>query len=151
MKAATPAAATHSLGAPSICAIATGIRPLSRSPNSVMAAAFLPPRRSTLVAPGFLEPSLRGSGRRSIRLTITALENEPSKYAAGTIRLYPIGKVFMMYVCDVLLIARLYTKSCKTAWGKIGAARIYPLRRNDSIQSTLFKGMLCIRILLLVH
>ncbi|CSA48740.1 Uncharacterised protein [Vibrio cholerae] len=35
--------------------------------------------RSTLVAPGFCEPTLRGSGRRRTRQINTALEIDPSR------------------------------------------------------------------------
>ena len=43
-------------------------------PASVAAAAFLPPIRNTLVAPGLPEPSPRGSGSLSRRQTIMADE-----------------------------------------------------------------------------
>jgi glycerol-3-phosphate acyltransferase PlsY len=54
------------------------------APVYVYAAAFLPPIRITLVAPGFLEPSARGSAKPITRQTIIALEMEPNKYATGT-------------------------------------------------------------------
>jgi hypothetical protein len=39
------------------------------------------PLRRTLVAPGFFEPYVRGSGNLKIQLDITAKEIDPSKYA----------------------------------------------------------------------
>ena len=60
-------------------AISTGTRPFSMSPASVTNAAFLPPMRSTLVAPGLLEPWVRGSGSPMARHTRMALEMEPSR------------------------------------------------------------------------
>ena len=62
---------------PKYCAIKTGIAPLMPSPIKVIAAAFLPPIRSTLVAPGLLEPSVRGSGSLKALQTKIALEIEP--------------------------------------------------------------------------
>jgi hypothetical protein len=44
-----------------------------------MAAAFLPPIRRTLVAPGLFEPWVRGSGKSINRQTMMALETEPSR------------------------------------------------------------------------
>jgi hypothetical protein len=49
------------------------------SPASVTIAGFLPPSRSTLVAPGLPEPSLRGSGNPARRQTMMALDSEPSR------------------------------------------------------------------------
>lgn len=56
-----------------------GIKPLQPSPNMVMMAGAFPPRRSTFVAPGFLEPWLRGSGKPQSLQTMMALDNEPIK------------------------------------------------------------------------
>ena len=55
--------------------------PLDRFEESakVRAAAFLPPKRSTLVAPGLREPALRGSGNPIARQTIIAVETEPAR------------------------------------------------------------------------
>ncbi len=61
-------------------AIRVGRKPLSKSPISVMLAAFLPAMRSTLVAPGLSEPSLRGSENPIILLRIMALEIAPNRY-----------------------------------------------------------------------
>ena len=57
----------------------TGMKPLRLSPSRVMAAAFLPPMRSTLVAPGLFEPCVRGSGRPISRQTMIALDIDPSR------------------------------------------------------------------------
>ena len=57
----------------------TGINPLSMSANNTIDAYFLPDSRNTLVAPGFLEPAVRGSGKSKIRLTMTAEHTDPSK------------------------------------------------------------------------
>jgi len=51
---------------------------LRKSPAKVTAAAFLPPKRNTLVAPGLREPSVRGSGKPMIRQTMMAVETEPA-------------------------------------------------------------------------
>lgn len=40
-----------------------GIKPFSTSPNKVKKAGNLLPMRKTFVAPGFLDPLVRGSGR----------------------------------------------------------------------------------------
>jgi hypothetical protein len=42
-------------------------------------AASLLPERSTLVAPGFLLPKVRGSLRPKARLTMTANDSDPNK------------------------------------------------------------------------
>ena len=63
-------------------AMATGSRPFTKSPARVMAAGFLPPRRSTLVAPGLPDPSLRGSGNPSALQTKIAAETDPIMYAS---------------------------------------------------------------------
>lgn len=41
----------------------TGSNPFSISAINTMAAYFLPANRRTLVAPGFRDPEIRGSGR----------------------------------------------------------------------------------------
>src|SRR5690606_3353610 len=58
----------------------TASQPLAASPSSVRAAAVLLPVRNTLVAPGFLEPKLRGAARPMARLTTTANGIDPSRY-----------------------------------------------------------------------
>jgi len=78
-KAAAPISASVSGPAPSRRPARIGIVPLRRSPTRVIAAAFLPPTRSTLVAPGLPEPSLRGSGSPISRQTMMAEEIEPNK------------------------------------------------------------------------
>lgn len=60
-------------------AIAVGSKPFSISPNNVNPAAFLLPIRSTLVAPGFFDPVLRGSGRLISLQVIMAADTEPSR------------------------------------------------------------------------
>jgi len=79
MKAAKPTNPSVKLSAPSSWAAITGITPLIMSPSRAMAAAFLPPKRSTLVAPGLLEPRVRGSGSPMSLQTMMALESEPSR------------------------------------------------------------------------
>ena len=54
-------------------------RNVSISNKRTKTANFLPPIRSTFVAPGFLEPSVLGSGRLKILQIIMALEIEPTK------------------------------------------------------------------------
>ena len=53
--------------------------PLRASPVKVKAAAFLPPMRKTLVAPGFFEPVVLGEGSSMSLQTITAELTEPNK------------------------------------------------------------------------
>ena len=60
-----------------------GIKPLSISPIRTIKAYFFPASLSTLVAPGFLDPSVRGSGRLKSLQTIIAEQSEPAKYANG--------------------------------------------------------------------
>lgn len=48
------------------------------SATNTIAAYFLPAKRRTLVAPGFREPEIRGSGREKTWLTITAEQTEPN-------------------------------------------------------------------------
>lgn len=60
-----------------------GKKPLQPSPSKVMIAGTLPPMRNTFVAPGLLEPWLRGSGKPHILQTMMALDNDPIKYAAA--------------------------------------------------------------------
>jgi hypothetical protein len=57
----------------------TGTNPFIASSSSVMMAAGLLPERSTLVAPGFLLPKVRGSDRPIARLTRTAKASEPTR------------------------------------------------------------------------
>ena len=57
----------------------TGTRPLQASSSRVTSAAGLLPERSTLVAPGFLLPKVRGSDSPMTRLTITAKASEPTR------------------------------------------------------------------------
>jgi hypothetical protein len=57
----------------------TGSQPLAASSSSVITAAGLLPERSTLVAPGFLLPKVRGSLRPMARLTMTAKLSEPTR------------------------------------------------------------------------
>ena len=80
--ALAPARATVSGTSDSQRATSTDNTPLRTSPARVSPAPTLLPRRSTLVAPGFPEPSERGSGSCIARDTRTALETEPSKYPA---------------------------------------------------------------------
>ena len=63
-----------------------GISPLRLSPTRVMAAAFLPPMRSTLVAPGLFEPSVRGSGMLDI-IFKGARRKAPAEYAEVILQL----------------------------------------------------------------
>jgi hypothetical protein len=56
-----------------------GTSPFSMSPASVRMAAFLPPRRSTLVVPGLREPFVRGSGRPMSLQTTIAAEIDPNR------------------------------------------------------------------------
>ncbi len=60
--------------------ITTGIKPLSESPISVINAAILFPVLRTLVAPGFFDPKVLGSGRFIILLVIIAKGIEPIRY-----------------------------------------------------------------------
>ena len=57
----------------------TGIVPLRISKNNTVAAASLLLIRKTLVAPGFFEPVVRGSGKPKNLHTNIALEIEPIK------------------------------------------------------------------------
>lgn len=57
----------------------TGIKPFNMSPNKVIIAAFFPPWRSTLVAPGLFEPTPRGSFSPINLQVIMAVEMEPSR------------------------------------------------------------------------
>ncbi len=66
-------------GAPNQRTSTTGSQPLAASSSKVTTAAALLPERSTLVAPGFLLPKVRGSLRPMARLTITANDSEPSR------------------------------------------------------------------------
>ena len=61
------------------CANTTATQPLPESPSNVNIAAALLPLRKTLVAPGFIEPKVRGSGNLKIQLATTANETDPSK------------------------------------------------------------------------
>ena len=61
-----------------------GNNPLSKSPASVNAAAFLLPVRNMLVAPGFPEPRVRGSGKFKNLAIIIEDEIDPTKYAMTT-------------------------------------------------------------------
>ncbi len=65
------------ISTPSQRAMRTGMRPLSRSPSNVIAAAFLLPVRNMLVAPGLPDPKLRGSGRPIMRATKIDVDIEP--------------------------------------------------------------------------
>lgn len=78
-KAQNPVAAISSLLSVTAIATSIGIRPFRQSPTRVRKAAFLPAIRNTLVAPGFFEPSLRGSGKPDILLRMIADDNEPSR------------------------------------------------------------------------
>lgn len=60
-------------------AIRTGIKPFKQSPSKVKKAAFFPAMRSTFVAPGLFDPSLRGSGNPIIRDSIIADETDPNR------------------------------------------------------------------------
>src|SRR5690625_2392740 len=64
---------------PMMRAMTTASTPLRTSPKRVIPAAILLPLRSTLVAPGFLEPNWRGSGNRINLLITTAKGIEPIK------------------------------------------------------------------------
>jgi hypothetical protein len=55
------------------------------------------PVRKTLVAPGFLEPCVWGSGKPIARLTTTANEIDPSKYATGINQKYVINSSMNQY------------------------------------------------------
>ena len=60
--------------------INTGTKPFKLSPNNVIAAAIFPdfpPILNTLVAPGFFEPRVLGSGNPITRQVIIAEEIEP--------------------------------------------------------------------------
>lgn len=79
MKAAKPASAMMLSGRPRNAVRYTGINPLSASPASVMSAAFFPPDLSTLVAPGFPEPTPRGSGSLMTLQVKIAVDKEPRR------------------------------------------------------------------------
>jgi hypothetical protein len=77
-----PASATQPISKSekfNILASKTGSKPFNISATNTMIAACLPPIRNTLVAPGFFEPSRRGSASFIILQTKTALFKEPTK------------------------------------------------------------------------
>ena len=82
-KAARPTAATVPSPRPQVWpnhrTSITGSQPLAASSSSVITAAALLPERSTLVAPGFLLPKVRGSSSLMTRLTMTAKLSEPTR------------------------------------------------------------------------
>ncbi len=82
-KTANATTVTASLSNPQIgakcCANATAIQPLPASPKKVSIAATLFPLRKILVAPGFFEPKVRGSGNPKIQLVTTAKGMDPSR------------------------------------------------------------------------
>jgi hypothetical protein len=57
----------------------TGIAPFKPSKVRTNAAIFFPPSLRTLVAPGFFEPWVLGSGMPKTLQIITALDIEPIK------------------------------------------------------------------------
>ena len=57
----------------------TGVAPYKPSKVRTNAAIFFPPNLRTLVAPGFFEPCVLGSGMPKILQKITALDIEPIK------------------------------------------------------------------------
>ena len=71
--------------------------PFSTSKIKTKAAGSLPPMRKTFVAPGLLEPVLRGSGRVNTRQIKTALDIEPNKYALQKRKMLSD----VMYLCSV--------------------------------------------------
>ena len=75
----SPASAASPALNPSIAASHTANQPFAQSPASVTIAAALLPLRSTLVAPGFPEPYLRGSSRPNSRLDRIANGTEPMR------------------------------------------------------------------------
>lgn len=64
---------------PKIFANATGSAPFKISPKSTHAAVAFPPMRNILVAPGFFDPDVRGSGKPFKRHIIIALEMDPMR------------------------------------------------------------------------
>jgi len=78
-KAASPARAASVGLKPIRDAAHTASQPFRQSPTSVKTAAPLLPLRSTLVAPGFPEPYLRGSSSPNSLLVTMAKGIEPSR------------------------------------------------------------------------
>ena len=74
----------------------TGMNPLSKSPNNVIAAANLLPLLITFVAPGFIEPKLLGSGKLNNFEVMIAKGTDPIRYNMSDRAIILMGLIFIV-------------------------------------------------------